>query len=358
MATIRDVARKAGLSVATVSRVMSGRGYVSPSSRERVLRAAEALAYVPNGMARGLKTQRSGLIALLVPEIVNGFYTTISRGVEDVANANGRQVIVGNTDEDVAKERAYVDLMIASRVDGVIMAPAGRSTTSLRTLTGAGIPTVLIDRALPDGAADIVRGDSRGGAKTLTRHLLNKGHRRIALINGHLDTSVAQEREGGYREALTEADVKVDDRLISSGTWFIDDAAVRAGALLDRGVAPTAILATNSFMVIGTLRALRERGLSVPEVISLVCFDDLEWAAEIDPFLTALSQPAYEMGATAMRLLVERITRAYQGPPRELVLEPTLLVRRSSREVGPPAGAVATSTSEDEPHASLWALTR
>lgn len=329
MATIRDVARQAGLSVATVSRVMSGRGYVSPSSRERVLQAAEALAYVPNGLARGLKTRRSGLIALLVPEIVNSFYTTVSRGVEDVANTNGQQVIVGNTDEDVGKERTYVDLMISSQVEGVIIAPAGNSRDALQTLCAAAIPTVLIDRAFPGFPADTVRGDSIYGAKLLTRHLLAKGHRRIALINGHLDTAVAREREAGFREALYDAGVDIDERLISSGTWFIADAEARTGDLLDQGLAPTAILATNSFMVIGVLRALRARGLRVPEDISLVCFDDFEWAAEIAPFLTALAQPAYEMGATAMRLLLERITGADDGPLHEIVLEPTLLVRRS-----------------------------
>jgi LacI family transcriptional regulator len=329
VATIHDVAKRAGVSVATVSRVISGRGYVSPASRQQVLAAADELAYVPNGMARGLKTQRSGLIALLVPEIVNSFYTTISRGVEDVANANGLQVILGNTDESVAKETAYVELMVSTRVEGVIVAPAGRSAKSLKPLLATAVPTVLVDRSLKDFPADVVRGDGLGGAQTLTQHLLRLGHQRIALINGHLHTSVARDREAGYRKALSDAGLEIDGSLISSGTWFIDDAEERAAAILATPNPPTAIVATNNFMAIGALRALRKRGLSSPTDVALVSFDDIEDAAEIDPFLTALSQPAYTMGTLAMQLLLERINGTFRGTPREIILSPQLLVRRS-----------------------------
>jgi LacI family transcriptional regulator len=329
LATIQDVARRAGVSTATVSRVISGRGYVSPASREQVLAAADALGYMPNGMARGLKTQRSGLIALLVPEIVNSFYTTISRGVEDVANASGLQVILGNTDESVAKERAYVELMISTRVDGVIIAPAGRTATGLKPLLANSVPTVLVDRSVPGFPADVVRGDSITGAQTLTRHLLGLGHRRIALINGHRDTSVARDREAGFRTALVEAQVEIDERLISSGTWFIDDAEARTGAILDEDTPPTAILAANNFMAIGALRSLRQRGRRVPQDVALACFDDIPDAAEVDPFLTALAQPAYTMGTLAMQLLMERISGTYRDSPREIVLSSHLLIRRS-----------------------------
>ena len=329
MATIHDVAKRAGVSVATASRALSGRGYVSAASRDQVIKAAAELAYLPNGMARGLKTQRSGLVALLVPEIVNSFYTTLSRGVEDVANANGLQVILGNTDESVAKERTYVELMITTRVDGVIVAPAGRTAGHLKSLLTAAVPAVLVDRTVPGLAADVVRGDGVGGAERLTRHLIGLGHRRIALLNGHLDTSVARDRERGFRHALASAGIAVDERHVSAGAWFIDDAETRAGGILDAPDPPTAIVAANNFMAIGALRALRQRGSRVPDDVALVSFDDIEDAAEIDPFLTALSQPAYIMGTIAMQLLLERITRSCKGAPREIVLSPRLLVRRS-----------------------------
>ena len=195
------------------------------------------------------------------------------------------------------------------------------------------MPTVLVDRSVAGFPADVVRGDSMAGARTLTRHLLALGHRRIALINGHRDTSVARDREAGFRMALAEAQVEIDERLISSGTWFIDDAEARTGAILDEDNPPTAILAANNFMAIGALRALRERGRRVPEDVALACFDDIPDAAEVDPFLTALAQPAYTMGTLAMQLLLERISGTFRGSPREIVLSSHLLVRRSCGEL-------------------------
>lgn len=329
MATIQDVARLAGVSTATASRAISGYGYVSPASRDQVLAAAAELGYVPNRLARGLKTRRSGLVALLVPEIVNSFYTTIARGVEDVANANGLQVIVGNTDENVAKERAYTELMVSTRVDGVVIAPASSTARTLKPLQNARTPTVLVDRSVEGFAADLVRGDSSGGARALTDHLLSLGHTRIALINGNLTTSVAREREVGFRRACAAAGIPVDDRLVSSGSWFVEDAAARTGEILDQTDPPRAILATNNFMAIGAFRALRERDLRVPEDVAVVSFDDVPDAAEIDPFLTALAQPAYSMGTIAMQLLLERIGGSFRGEPRDVTLSPRLIVRRS-----------------------------
>jgi LacI family transcriptional regulator len=329
LATIRDVADRAGVSRSTVSRYISGGGYVGAEARRRITAAIAELDFVPNAMARGLKTRRSGLIALLVPEIVNSFYTTILRGVEDVANKHGIQVIVGNTDEDVSKERAYVDLMIACQVDGVIVASAGRTARPLQALLRQQAPTVLIDRAVEGFDADLVQGDSFGGTVALTHHLLSLGHRHIAFVNGDLETSVARERERGFRRALEDAGAAVDDRLMSAGRWFIDDAERRTAELLDAGPPFSAIVAANNFMAIGALKALRARGLNVPRDMALVCFDDLEQAAQIDPFLTVMAQPAYTMGTLAMQLLGERMDRTYQGPSRSLTLSPRLLVRRS-----------------------------
>jgi len=219
--------------------------------------------------------------------------------------------------------------MVASHVDGVIVASAGRSGRHLKSLSKRGVPTVLIDRSVEGFPADIVRGDNLNGAIGLTQHLLALGHRRIAFISGDPETSTARERETGFRTALKEADIPVDERLISRGTWFIDDAESRAERLLAETPDFTAIFAANNFMAIGALRALRRSGRRVPEDIALVCFDDVEQAAEIDPFLTVMSQPAYTMGTLATQLLVERIGGKYAGAPRDLVISPQLLVRRS-----------------------------
>jgi LacI family transcriptional regulator len=329
VATIRDVAERAGISRSTVSRHISGQGYVSPEARRRIQAAIDELGYVPNAMARVLKTRRSGLIALLVPEIVNSFYTTISRGVEDVANRHGIQVIVGNSDEDVAKERAYVALMAAFQVDGVIVASAGKTGRHLQTLIQKNIPTVLVDRAVEGFNADLVTGDSVGGTIELTRHLLALGHRDIAFVNGDLETSVARDRLLGFRRALSEAGVDGDERLISAGSWFIADAERRTADLIAAKRPFTAIVAANNFMAIGALRALRASNRRVPEEIALVCFDDLEQAAEIDPFLTVVAQPAYTMGTLAMQLLLEQIDHKARETARALTLSPRLIVRRS-----------------------------
>jgi LacI family transcriptional regulator len=327
--TIDDVSRHAGVSPATVSRVISNRGYVSPKARWVVFRAIDELGYVPNAMARGLKTQRSGLVALLVPEIVNSFYTTLARGAEDAANAKGLHLIIGNTDEDPEKEKVYAELMVASRVEGVVVATAGRSPMPMRILSERKVPTVLVDRIVEGFDADIVRGDSYNGALALTHHLVKLGHTDIALINGHTATSVAVEREAGFREALRQAGIEPDEQRISAGTWFIEDAETRVTDLLSREVPITAIFGANNFMAIGALRALRRHGLRVPEDVALVSFDDVEIAAEIDPFLTVMAQPAYSMGTLAMGLLLERISGQYDGMTRELVLTPRLTVRRS-----------------------------
>jgi LacI family transcriptional regulator len=237
--------------------------------------------------------------------------------------------------------------MISSQVEGVIVAPAGNSAETLTPLITKAIPTVLIDRTVAGVATDIVRGDGVADAATLTRHLLDLGHLRTALINGHLDTSVARDREQGFRRAHAEAGLGVEERLISAGTWFIDDAHSRVGEILDERERPDAIVATNNFMAIGAFRALHERGLRVPNDIAVACFDDIVDAAEIDPFLTAMAQPAYTMGTLAMRLLQERIAGTYQGKPREIVLESQLLARRSGGEqlVASPIGGVSGSTT-------------
>ena len=215
------------------------------------------------------------------------------------------------------------------RVEGVLIASASRSEKPLKLLTDRNVPAVLVDRVVDGFDVDIVRGDSYNGAMILTNHLIDRGHRHIALINGNLNTSPAMDRLAGYYEAMRRADIQVDPRLISSGTWFIEDADAPTERLIDQDTSITAIFGTNSFMSIGALRVLRRRKIRVPEDIALVSFDEVELAADIDPFLTVIAQPAYSMGTLAMKFLFERIGRKFQGPPREIVLTPRLTVRRS-----------------------------
>jgi LacI family transcriptional regulator len=330
MVTVADVARVSGVSTSTVSRVLSKRGYASPATREAVFSAAKRLGYVPNAIARGLKTQRSGFIAFIMPESLDPFFfSTLARGVEDVANENGFQILLGNNDENQIKDRNYIDLMVANAIEGMILTPTINSERTYKVLNERGIPAVLVDRVVPGFRADTVRSDDALGARLLVGHLAGLGHRRIALVNGHLQTSVAVDRDAGFREAMQRFSLPVEEDLISAGPWFIEDAERRADAILANPQPPTAIVAANLNMAIGALRSLRRHQRRVPEDVALVSFNDLELAAEIDPFLTVLSQPIESMGRIAMGLLLERINQRYLGEPRDVVLSPKLVVRRS-----------------------------
>jgi LacI family transcriptional regulator len=328
-ASALDVGRLAGVSTATVSRVLSNRGYVSAATRAAVQSAAETLGYVPNAVARSLKTQRSGFIAFIVPEITNDFYTTLSRGVEDVANSNGFHIMLGNTDENTVKEKSYIELMVANAVEGMIIAPSSTSSKSYRLLAERRIPTILVDRVVKGFVSDTVRSDDHKGAELLTRHLLDLGHQRIALINGHPETSVAIDRDRGYRVTLERAGIPYDPALVSWGPWFTEDAERRVETMLSSGIRPTAVIGANIFMTIGAIRAFRARGMTAPQDFALVSFNDLDLAAEIDPFLTVLSQPIYSIGRIAMGLLIDRIRNKATEPPRDVVLSPSLIVRKS-----------------------------
>jgi LacI family transcriptional regulator len=346
MVTVTDVAKKAGVSTSTVSRVMSRSGYASLETRDAVFAAAKELGYVPNAIARGLKTQKSGFIAFIMPEILDAFFfTALARGVEEVANQNKFQILLGNNNEDQEKERQYVELMVANAIEGVIMTPsANYSRRTYKVLEEQRIPTVLVDRTVTGFRADTVRSDDIGGAKLLVDHLVELGHQRIAFVNGNRHTSVAVDRGEGFTRAMAAAGLRADERLMSWGPWFIEDAERRVDALITSRHRFTAVVAANLYMAIGTLRALRKRQIRVPEDVSLVSFNDHDVAAELSPFLTALSQPIYSMGRIGMGLLLERIRGAYSGDPRDVVLSPTLVMRRSS---GPAAA------EDGKPHPAL-----
>src|SRR6476469_1945226 len=217
--TLREVAARAGVSAITVSRALHNTGLVSAATRERVLAAIAELDYVPNGAARSLRSNKTQLLALLVPDITNPFWTTVARGVEDAALQAEYGVILCNTDEEQAKEARYLDLLLRQRIDGLLVAPTSESTQILQDLERRDVPFVLIDRAVAGVAADIVRGDSRGGAQRMAAHLLAGGYRRIAVLTGPLTVSTAEERVAGYLSALAEAGLPADPDLIFYGRY-------------------------------------------------------------------------------------------------------------------------------------------
>jgi len=329
MTNIRDVARLAGVAPITVSRVINGADSVTEDTRQRVQQAIDQLHYVPNSLARSLRSRQSRTIALIVSDITNPFWTTVARGVEDTASENDYRTMLCNTDENPAKETNYLNLLVERRVDGVIIAPTTRDKEQLALLKQLQVPCVLIDRRVDGFKADQVYGDSHTGARLLIDHLIDLGHRRIALINGPSTISSAQDRADGYRESLEAHGVAVEEDLVFQGSFKQESGYRLTGQALARDPRPTAIFAANNFIALGVLQALQEAGLCVPEDIALVCIDDVPYLSAIDPFLTVAAQPAYEMGESAARLLIERLTTHRTGKVREVVLAPQLIIRRS-----------------------------
>lgn len=336
MATIHDVARRAGVSAVTVSRVLNRSARVSPATEEKVRRAMAELGYVPSSAARSLRLRQTRTLALLVPDITNPFWTTVARGVEDAAQSGGYSVFLGNTDENPAKQRDYLTALVGQRVDGAIVAPYDTNPAGLALLRQKHIPTVLIDRRVEGWHVDTVIGDSLAGACALVRHLIGLGHHRIAMISGPASTTTAADRVAGYCLALHQAGLPLETELVRFGEFRPTVGERLALEVLALEPRPTAIFAANNLIAIGVIAAVGKAGLRIPDDVAVVAFDDLPDAAHVFPFLTVAVQPAYEMGATAARLLLNRLE---SGPGRQVqhIVFPTrLIVRRSCGSPVPP----------------------
>jgi DNA-binding LacI/PurR family transcriptional regulator len=312
----------------TVSRVVNGSGSVRATTRRRVERAMHDLGYIPNRAARSLVVNKLGVLALVIPDISNPFFPLLARGAEAAARASGYTVILGNTDEDFEEEDAYLRTVCALRVDGVLLAPSGhRSRQSLELLARQRIPVVLIDRDVDGMPNDIVRGESRRAAITLTEHLIKHGHRRIGLITGPADVSTAAERERGYRDALREHGLDSASDLVHRVSYTREGGKQAGRRLLEGPERPTAVVTANNFLGFGLLDAAREAGLRVPEDVAIVTFDDVEVVTD-SPFFTCAAQPAEAMGRTAVERLIARLS-GDESPVRETVLHTDLRIRRS-----------------------------
>jgi LacI family transcriptional regulator len=330
MTTIRDVAKRAGVAPITASRALNDAGYVSAETRARVRRAAAELNYVPNMLANSLRSNRTQTLALILSDISNPFWTTVARGVEDEASRCGYTVIYCNTDADERKQATYVSMLLRRRVDGVILVPASSSGEAVRTLQVQEVKVVLLDHVLKDVSVDVVRGASCEGAHRIMDHLIALGHRRIALLNGPPDVFTAQQRAAGYRQALQTAGIPPDERLVLFGAYTVASGAALAGQVLAMDPLPTAIFAANNFLAAGALHTLHQHGLRVPCDISLASFDDLPIEYLVEPFLTVIRQPAYDLGARAAELLLARLHDPNGRPWEEIVLPTELVIRAST----------------------------
>ena len=330
---MRDVAERASVSVSTVSHVLNGTRRVADGTREGVLTAIEDLGYQPNLLAKSFKTQKTFTIGLLISDIQNSFFTSVVRGVEDVALSRGYHLFLCNTDEDVSREDEYITELLKKRVDGLIVASAAPRQGQNWHPRIEDKPFVFLDREVQGIDADVIRVDNPRAMRLISEHLVSLGHRRIGLVSGPLDKASGYERYEGLRSALEDLGVELEDSLVRFGDFRTAGGREKTRELLGLSHPPTALVAANNQMTLGALLAVREKGLRIPADISVVGFDDPEWAPLVHPPLTTLAQPTYEMGVGAVRMLLERM-EGLDGASRMTLLEPWLEIRESTSSPG------------------------
>jgi LacI family transcriptional regulator len=320
----------------TVSRVVNGTGPVSPERRERVERALVEVGYMPNAVARNLRTKRSDTIGLVLPDMTNPFFTTLAQGVEMALREAGITLLLTNTDEDEDEERRVVPVLLGRQVDGLLIVPSGDASDAVRLCREQGVPIVLVDRRAGVDGVDVVRSDAEGGSLGLGRLLVGLGHRDAAVLTGPASVPTAVDRAAGFSRAFVE-EAGLPAPAVEHGHFTIESGMTMARAAMAREPRPTALFAANNFIAIGAMHALEALGLRVPADVALVAFDDLPRAMVTFPFLTVAAQPAFEMGRHAVAMLLERAANP-DAPAQDLVLPTELLVRRSS---GDPLGSAA-----------------
>jgi LacI family fructose operon transcriptional repressor len=325
--SIKDVAQAAGVSIASVSRVLSNKPYIRSELRERVMKAVEELDYRPNRVARSLRNQQSNTIGLIVADIRNPFFSSLSRAVEDKAYREGVNVFLCNTDEDPHKETIYLNLMRDENVAGVIFSPTETTAKDFNSLS-LGYPVVIVDRKIKGGMFDSVLINNEEASCRLTAHLIRNGYRQIGALFGSLSWTGAERRQG-FERALRENGLALNPAWVKLAPSQVEAGYSMAKAMLQAKDRPDAILTGNNLLTVGALMAVRDLGLSIPADVALAGFDDIVWNTLVSPGITVIAQPTYEIGETATGLLLERI-QASARPVREVILSGELIVRGSS----------------------------
>ncbi|MQR00622.1 LacI family DNA-binding transcriptional regulator [Glaciimonas soli] len=331
MATIKEVARVAGVSYTTVSHVLNQTRPVSDAARESVMAAVTTLGYVPSALARSMKSKTTGTIGLIIPNNANPYFSEVARGIEDSCYAAGYSVILCNSDDDSDKQRDYLNMLLTKRCDGIILATLDDIDSAL--LRKMKVPTVLLDRAHKDAAIDIsidsVSVDNVAGGALAAEHLLGSGRKRIACIAGPEELAITQARVSGLRKTLLKADKFLPDNLCIYSDFTSAGGYAAACHLLDNLPRPDALFCCNDLMAIGALRAAAERGIAVPEELAVVGFDDIELAQFVHPTLTSIAQNIRLLGQLTAQFLLARIATP-ELPVQQQIIMPELHVRDSS----------------------------
>ncbi len=331
MNNLEDVAKLAEVSAATASRALTRPDMVATKTRQRILDAAERLGYQPNQLARSLRQRGSRSLGVIITDILNPFHATLAKGVQDAAAKRDYTVFLFNTDEEPEKERRALETLRGHMPQGLIIVPTPRTKEHLKLVDN--LPTIELDRASGVKDAHTVMVDNAGGARMAVQHLTSLGHRRIGMIVGRLNISTAVERLQGYKEALEDAGILFADELVLPGNHREEDGCIAAHTLLSRPKheRPTALFVGNNEMTVGAVLAIRELGLNIPEDISIVGFDDSRWAKLLQPAITVIAQPAYELGHLACETLLNRLERNDQkAPPSSQIRLSTTFIPRAS----------------------------
>lgn len=332
MSTLKEVAKEANVSITTVSRVINDSSKVNIKTRERVEDAMKLLKFQPNRVAQRLRANkgRSKLLGLIIPDIQNQFYSSIVRGIEDMSYGNNYAVILCNSDENPEKEKFYLEVLRSESVDGIILPPIRQNGKFIKDLIKSGIPVICFDRKLSSQSIDTVVIDNEKGGYLATSHLIELGHRDIAVITSSLSISSFEDRFKGYKHALEDHGISINENYIKKGDHRSSEIGKQLTfELLRQNPRLTSLLIMNNQMTLGALEAINEHGLAIPYDISIVGFDDMEWAKAISPPITVIKQPGYEMGRRVAELFFQRVT----DPDREkvqVIMEPKLVIRQST----------------------------
>lgn len=336
MANLKDVAELAGVSISTVSRALNGKSYVNEETRRRVQEAVERTNYRPNALAKSLKMGRSNTICLMVPSIQNLIFPQITRGVEDMARKNGFTIVLCNTDEDAEVEQAYIEKMQARWVDGFIVCSAIGDPQHLLDLHGKGFPMVMVNRFQPQDAehVDVVSIDNYQAAYNGTRYLIRTGRKRIALAYGREELFLYRERYRGYCQALADAGLPYDEALVLREIDGSNSFYALTQEVMALPEPPDAFFATSDPKAFVIMHALHDLGVRIPEQAAVLGFDNVEMSAMVEPPLSTVSQPLYEMGRQAAKSLIRQIhykdKHGTLPPPVRSTLTADLIVRRST----------------------------
>ena len=330
MASLKEVAKKAGVSPSTVSRVVNNLDLVPPKTKKKVQRAIKALNYKPNKIAQRLrsKVSKRNLVGLLIPDIQNPFYVDVVRGVEDYFFAEGYAVLIGNFMQDEKKAKLYLDIMNDEEIDGLIVAPTRKYEDEIIQFIEKKTPVVCVDRGFNNLDVDIVLVDNEDGSFKAIEHLIKLGHKRIAYIGGLLSIPTTIERRNGYLKALRQYGIPIDEQLIKFGDSKQSSGKRLTSELLSLKKKPTALFTGNNLITLGALETIYSRGLKIPTDVAIIGFDDMPWSISLNPPLTAVSQPGYQIGRQAAKLLFEKILE----PEKEyikLILKTKLILRNS-----------------------------